>query len=365
MTYDPTAARSRLEQVWNRVPSFGAERNSQDAFLDLVRDRAILVRGMQVLRDELHFASTREGSPLASCGADFSVPSVVTTLAHTNCGDRIHGGTIETYERLVASRFATMSIWGSMKPEAFFPTGGGTDDGATLAHVTVAHQLDELLRKWVYQGNPSSFVLVNVDLSTHVGRLDEVDMVNFGRAQESPFREPRAACGAIVGALTKFDKNNAVHRRIRKDLGEAGFALLSTNRIVTGEGADITYVIAAAIVAVQGMQNTLEAITHELDDRGLAHMTASVTVNRASGEDTLIPLARGTAFGKETRSQGFGTDATRYAGRIVEAQGEKRLFLSYDGFEGQSFPVVTAGYEIPRVKQATRFIPIPTDLDLT
>ena len=37
----------------------------------------------------------------------------------------------------------------------------------------------------------------------------------LGETREAPWREPRAACGAIVGALSHFHAKNAVHRRIR------------------------------------------------------------------------------------------------------------------------------------------------------
>jgi hypothetical protein len=84
---------------------------------------------------------------MKACGADMSLPSVVTTLAYTNCGDRIHQGeATKRYRDVVASRFATLSEIGELKLEAFFPAGGGTDNGATLAHVTVAHELDEQLK---------------------------------------------------------------------------------------------------------------------------------------------------------------------------------------------------------------------------
>ena len=98
---------------------------------------------------------------------------VATTLAHTNCGDRIQQGeTDHLYLSMVANRFSTISEGGALKTETFKPTGGGTDDGRTLAHVTVAHQLDATLRSKIYNGNPASFILVGIDLMTHCGRDD-------------------------------------------------------------------------------------------------------------------------------------------------------------------------------------------------
>ena len=182
------------------------ERGGNHTYLnEIVSDRYALVSGLQILRDELQLAERRDGADIGSCGADLEVPSVLTTLAYTNCGDRIHQGEVERYRRAVAARFATISELGDVKLESFSPTGGGTDDGATLAHVTVAHQVDGPLRKRIYAGHPQSFILVAIDLKTHVGRLDEAQAAShaepcttFGRTRESPWREPRSACGAIA-----------------------------------------------------------------------------------------------------------------------------------------------------------------------
>ena len=40
---------------------------------------------------------------------------------------------------------------------------------------------------------------------------------------------------------------------------------------------------------------------------------------------------RATVFHGETRVQGFGTDASKYAGEIVDYRGDKRLLLTYSG----------------------------------
>ncbi len=215
--FDPSAARDRLERLWKLEAQFGTERGTNRIFLDeMVSDRLQLVAGLQILRDELQFAPTPAKADREACRADLSLPSVVTTLAFTNCGDRIHQGEVDRYVQVVASRFATLSEIGTLKPEAFRPTGGGTDDGATLAHVTWAHVLDEPLRNRVYGGNAQSFVMCGFDLKAHIGRLDTDDgTVLFGKTQESPWREPRAACGAIVGAIAHYDEKNDVHRASR------------------------------------------------------------------------------------------------------------------------------------------------------
>lgn len=346
--FDPSAAAQRVARLWNLKAQFGAERGTNRLLLDeIVSDRLQLLFGMQVLRDELHFAPDPPNADREACTADFSQPCVVTTLAFTNCGDRIHQGEVDRYVQVVGSRFATIDEVGILKPEAFRPTGGGTDDGATLAHVTWAHVLDEPLRKRIYDGNAQSYVLCGFDLKTHLGRMDEDDgKITFGRAQESPWREPRAACGAVAGTLAKFDEKNDVHRRLRSDLGEANFALLSKEGIKSTEGIDITAAVAAAIVAVQGMNDTARALQHEMDERGLAHLTASITVNRSGAPDTMIYLARCTVFGGEVVRQGFGLDARQYGGSLVKHKTERRLALTYAGLDGTKLPIERQRYDI-------------------
>ena len=348
--FDPTAARARLDRLWNLNAKFGMEHGSNRIFLDeIVSDRMQLIGGLQVLRDELQFATPPTSEDRDACAADLRQPSVVTTLAYTNCGDRIHHGETEHYQRIVASRFATVSELGTLKPEAFHPTGGGTDDGATLAHVTWAHALDDELRTRIYEGNAQSFVLSAFDLKTHVGR--DIDDSAYGMTRESKWRARRAACGAVAGTLAGFNEKNDVHRRIRNDLGEANFAFLAKEKIRTAEGIEITAAVAAAIVAIHGMHETARALRTEMDQRGLAHLTASLTVNRPGLPDTLIYLARASVFHGELAIQGFGTDAQKYRGEMVSYRNERRLRLSYDGHVEADFPVQKESYEVRRSMQ--------------
>jgi len=347
MSFDPSAAVARVEKFWQLSASFGMERNAYHIYLnEIVSDRYALINGLQLLRDELQLAAASD-SDMKACGADLSVPSAITTLAYTNCGDRIHQGeAIRCYRDVVGSRFATLSEIGELKPEAFFPTGGGTDDGATLAHVTLAHQLDEPLRRQIYEGNPQSFVLAAIDLKTHVGRLESGEQRIYGKTQESPWRQPRAACGAIVGALTHYNPHNLVHQRIRSDLGEESFNYLASHQILADDGTDITIAVAAAIVAIRGMQNTAFALAQELDERGLGHLTASTTINIPSRDDMVIYLARATVFGGMIRIQGLGTDARKYQGKMTAYKGEKRLILAYDDLDGDDLPIQEIPYTI-------------------
>ncbi|MBE9030376.1 hypothetical protein IQ266_11600 [filamentous cyanobacterium LEGE 11480] len=345
--FDPTPTAQRVEQFWHLGASFGTERNAYHNYLnELVSDRYALINGFQLLRDELQFAAAST-SNMKICGADMSLPSVVTTLAYTNCGDRIHQGeATKRYRDVVASRFATLSEIGELKLEAFFPAGGGTDNGATLAHVTVAHELDEQLKTRVYAGNPQSISLVAIDLKTHVGRLRENGKQTYGKTREAPWREPRAACGAIVGALTDYHPDNLIHRRIRTDLGERNFNFLSSNQIVTDEGADITMAVASIIVAIRGIRNTAMALSQEMDERGLAHLTASTTVNRPSKDDLVLYLARATVFDGKIRIQGFGTKAELYGGQLVKHAGEQRLRLQYSDWDNENLPIEEIAYKV-------------------
>ncbi len=347
LPFDATATQKRVDYFWQLSASFGMERNAYHNYLnEIVSDRYALINGLQLLRDELQFAA---GSPtdMKACGADLSLPSVVTTLAYTNCGDRIHQGeATKRYRDVVASRFATLSEIGELKLEAFFPAGGGTDNGATLAHVTVAHELDEQLKWRLYAGNPQSISLVAIDLKTHVGRLREGGQHIYGKTRESPWREPRAACGAIVGALSHYNSHNLIHRRIRDDLRERNFQYLSNHSILTDGGVDITMAVAAAIVAIRGIRNTALALTQEMDERGLAHLTASTTVNRPSRDDLVIYLARATVFNGQVRIQSLGTEAERYGGKLVEYAGEQRLQLRYDDWDCENLPIEKIDYKV-------------------
>ena len=347
LTFDAESAQQRIDRFWQLPASFGMERNAYHNYLnEIVSDRYALINGLQLLRDELQFAAFSP-TDMHICGADLSLPSVVTTLAYTNCGDRIHQGEVtKRYRDVVASRFATLSEIGELKLEAFFPAGGGTDNGATLAHVTVAHQMDEPLRRRLYEGNAQSMVLVATDLKTHVGRLEEGEKRIYGKTRESPWREPRHACGAIVGALLDYHPHNMIHRRIRDDLGEKNFQFLSTRKILTENGTDITMAVAAAIVAIRGIRNTAMAMTQEIDERGVAHLTASTTVNRPSRDDLVIYLARATVFNGKVRIQSMGTRAELYSGKLVKYAGERRLQLTYGDLNGESLPVEEIPYQI-------------------
>ena len=345
--FDAAATQARVDRFWQLGASFGMERNAYHNYLnEIVSDRYALINGLQLLRDELQFAAASP-TDMKACGADMSLPSVVTTLAYTNCGDRIHQGeATKRYRDVVASRFATLSEIGELKLEAFFPAGGGTGDGATLAHVTVAHELDEQLKGRVYAGNPQSISLVAIDLKTHVGQLREGNDYVYGKTRESPWREPRAACGAIVGALTDYHPQNLIHRRIRDDLREQNFQYLQSHRILTEEGVDITMAVAAAIVAIRGIRNTALALANEMDERGVAHLTASTTVNRPSRDDLVVYLARATVFNGKVRIQSLGTRADRYGGRLVDYAREKRLQLRYDEWDNDNLPVEEIIYKV-------------------
>ncbi len=354
MEFDPKLGIQNIESFWNLEAEFGEERPAHDVYLDeIVSDRYSLIRGMQVIRDELQLAGLDKKSDVAACGADFSLPSVITTLAHTNCGDRIHQGEATTaYIQMIASRFATISEIGEYKLEAFAPTGGGTDDGATFAHVTWAHHIDDVLREQIYLGSASSYVMCNFDLKTHVGRMEK-DGIVIGKTSESKWRYPRAACGAVVGCLAHYNEGNAVHRRIRSDLTEKGYTHLKEHPVMAGS-TDVTSAVAAAIVAVRGMLNTADALANEMDERGMSHLTATLTVNRPGQLDTIVYLARATVFNGEIIIQGLGTEAEKYSGEIRGTGKDAELILRYDGLEAGQYPIIKKNYPIRKWKKPAK-----------
>jgi len=118
------------------------------------------------------------------------------------------------------------------------------------------------------------------------------------------------------------------------------FKYLANNPVKTVEGIDIRFVVAAAIVAIKGMKRTLFALRDKMDERRVGHTTASILVNKPGGEESILYLARGTAFKRNIRLQGIGDEACRYSGRLVEINGEKRLRLLYDGKEPDGYPIV-------------------------
>lgn len=341
--FDPSMVTERIEKMWKLNAEFGKEiLFSQMALAELLTDRYTLINGFQLIRDELQFAGIdgekrvehESGIEMSYCGADCTIPSVVSTLAYTNCGDRFNSEVHSFYQNVVSTRFATISELGSLKTEAFYPTGGGTDDGKTFAHVTVAHMLNDSLKKAVYEKNKFSYSLVNFDLFTHCGKSSDASHVMVGLASESEWRDERAACGALVGCLKAFNPNNPVHKRLRSDLGEANFEILTKNDIFLDNGfTKINYLVAAAIVAIQGMKNTAVACKSELDERGVAHLTATVALNKKSTDKGLFVMYFGRAivFQDKITIQSFGTDASKYSGILVRDGNRSRVQLFYDG----------------------------------
>ena len=163
----------------------------------------------------------------------------------------------------------------------------------------------------------------------------------YGKCRESVFREPRAACGAIVGCIGHFNPANPVHVRIRNDLGEENFNFLQNNDIFADDGSVVTYLVAAALVSISGMRETLKAMAAtELDERGCAHVTAAVLINGETPGDRLVYLARGTVFQGVIQYQGLGMDARRYSATMTRTMdGKKMVKLFYD--HADRFPVTT------------------------
>eukprot|EP00288_Rhodomonas_lens_P017714 CAMPEP_0177711336 /NCGR_PEP_ID=MMETSP0484_2-20121128/11807_1 /TAXON_ID=354590 /ORGANISM="Rhodomonas lens, Strain RHODO" /LENGTH=522 /DNA_ID=CAMNT_0019223063 /DNA_START=126 /DNA_END=1695 /DNA_ORIENTATION=+ len=366
--------------MWALPAEFGKEQDPSDVFLSIIANRYALVKGTQLIRDELMLSFNDPsyqheenwatlGEEATECGADLSLPSVLTTCGYTMCGDRIcQSQALRRYQAMVAGRFGSMTEGGEVKPELFFATGGGTDSGPTLAHVTVGHALDPAIRRKLYAGNRESVFLVNIDVCTHCGHLDigedscadfqgknyEGVTAIYGLAQESMFRDPRPCCGAIVGMLTNFNLANPVHVRLRTDLGEENWNFLSKNDVLADDGTPVRFLIAAAIIAIQGMRNTLDACGPggELDSRGIGHMTAQVQVNNLENKETILYCARATVYNGEIREQGLGTDARLYEAMMMK---DGNVKFSYDG--KTDFPVTTRCYQCVLADEAAPPVP--------
>ncbi|MGD1941011.1 MAG: hypothetical protein ACFB0G_06835, partial [Leptolyngbyaceae cyanobacterium] len=93
-------------------------------------------------------------------------------------------------------------------------------------------------------------------------------------------------------------------------------------------------------------RNTAMALSHELDERGLAHLTASTTVNRPSRDDLVIYLARATVFNGKVRIQSLGTEAKKYGGQLVDYAGERRLQLRYGDWDSRDLPIEEITYTV-------------------
>lgn len=88
------------------------------------------------------------------------------------------------------------------------------------------------------------------------------------------------------------------------------------------------------------------ALTQEMDERGLAHLTASTTVNRPSRDDLVIYLARATVFQGKVHIQSLGSKAELYGGKLVDYAGERRLQLTYDNHDINNLPIEEISYQI-------------------
>ena len=58
LSFDAAATQQRVDNFWQLDASFGMERNAYHNYLnEIVSDRYALVKGLQILRDELQFAT--------------------------------------------------------------------------------------------------------------------------------------------------------------------------------------------------------------------------------------------------------------------------------------------------------------------
>ncbi len=107
MTFDSRTIEENISRTWEVPLELGLERQPLHAYVNTIgHERRRLIHGCQLLIDELDFASP-------PVGADFSLPSVISTLAHTTCGDRANRGRPSmVYEDALGRRFATRGLVG-------------------------------------------------------------------------------------------------------------------------------------------------------------------------------------------------------------------------------------------------------------
>ncbi len=339
MDFSPGMIQDNVARILAEPAAFGMERHAHHIYLDRVAEaRFHLARGFQIINDEMRL------NPKHSA-ATFQMPCMVTALAHSSCVDRVQDEAHFTYLNDIGRRFGMMSEVGLPRFERHFPAGGGVIDARTIAEVTVSHAVDEAIRSALYAGNPCSGILYSFDIQTHVGRLDSDKATSFGMTRESAYRGQRAACGAVMAALNHADLSNADHSRILSSLGEENVRTLRRG-VIAETGEDITAAVASALLAVRGLEASLPAFAAEMDTHGVAHLTASMVVNRRTRDDTVILLGEGIIFNGRTHSRGFGADASKFSGRVVEHHGDKRMLLTYYGEAPEGFGVRESDYKV-------------------
>eukprot|EP00961_Rhodomonas_salina_P096030 1291382-Rhodomonas_salina.1 len=52
--------------------------------------------------------------------------------------------------------------------------------------------------------------------------------------------------------------NVVIFSGLRRDLGEENYAYLTKNDILADDGSPVTFLVAAAIISIQGMKDTLQ-----------------------------------------------------------------------------------------------------------
>ncbi len=343
-SFNPSYAQERLDLMWQQEMLFGRERNPRHVYTEKIgKDRWVLMGAFRRADNPFAFQPEPVGVNLRQ------QPIVVPTVAHAMCVDRcIQGQSAELYRQSIGAFFGFKEASGLPQIERNFTLGGGAEEGGVLAHVTAGHSLAGIINRLQDGGHPQSFFLHGIDIQTHVGlTIDSSSTRRYGVVHEYHGLGERPACGAIVGMLRHYNDKNRVHKRLRTDLGEDNYRLLSTEGVKTSEGIEITYVVAAAIIAVQGLQHTLDALPQELHQRALAHLTASVIVNETASDGLIIYLGRATGFNGVLRHQGFGTDASQYSGSLVKHHDDKpRLELTYNRWRQGQFPVDSIIYTV-------------------
>ena len=292
--FDPSVARERLERLWELAAQFGLERGSNRVFLDeIVSDRLQLLSGppgaarraavLPSRRRRRIAKPARPTSPSRASSRPSRSPTAVTASTTARSS---------TTSASSRARFATLSELGTLKPEAFHPPAAArttarrsrTSRGRTSSTSRCAARLR--------RATPQSFVLCAFDLKTHVGRARRARATScsagrgvlVARAARGVRRDRRRARGVTTSGTTST-------ARIRDDLGEDELraALRADGRAHATKASTSPRSSRRRSSPIQGMRDTARALQHEMDERGVAHLTASMTVNRPvdAGHDHL------------------------------------------------------------------------------
>lgn len=243
--FNPTLVQSRVDEMWLRDSVFGEEKSPLEFYVgELLTDRRRITRGLQLLQDELDLPRSSSGLAESTNIADLSIPSVLSSLCKLECTEETAaaGPATYLYSSAVGTRCASMTEEGCIEYEVHKCPGGGLDRATRWTRSLVsASRMSGSVRRRIYNGNPLSFLVYNIDVTTHCGRLElgAKDTVKdrgrtyrkipawYGKSKQENGKSIDA-CGVIVSCLNRYDASDSAHVHIRSTLGEENFNFLTS-----------------------------------------------------------------------------------------------------------------------------------------